>query len=34
MKKTIKLVWKKKVNANSARVGMMYCFKTCDKNRN
>ena len=33
--KKIIVEWKtKKVAPKTSRIGMMYCFKNCDKNRN
>jgi hypothetical protein len=30
----ILLTWKERNDVDDARVGAMYCFKSCDKNKN
>jgi len=32
--KTLKLSWNKKKANKAVRIGMMYCFKNCEKNQN
>lgn len=32
--KTIKISWKRKNIVNKSRVGIMYCFKVCEVNKN
>jgi hypothetical protein len=32
--KSITLKWKTKKVKDDSRVGMMYCFKNCEKNKN
>lgn len=32
--KKIKLTWKAKKAKNSVRVNQMYCFKSCEMNKN
>lgn len=32
--KKIELKWTPKKSKDSVRVGMMYCFKNCEKNQN
>lgn len=34
MEEKIILNWTEKESSNSARLGAMYCFKSCDVNRN
>lgn len=34
MEEKIVLTWTEKESIDSARMGAMYCFKSCDANRN